>query len=326
MVTGTFQTTVNPVPAPGVPGTFASTNPRHFYLGGPGGIVAGGAGLACGNFCWVDTATGSVANNFGQGAPSAFVMNSHNALITLYNSSSSLVIPAGLMAGDLVDGGDVWATNPTGSAVWPGLKVYVNNTTGAISSFAATNTPSTAGTSTASAVAASTFSVTGSIAVPVAGNTVGPATVPATLTVTAVGSGTIYPGATISGTGVASGTTIVAQLTGTTGGVGTYSVSIPQTVASTTVSGTYGTLTVGGTVVSGFAVGQTITGTGVVAGTYITALISGTGAAGTYAVSNNTVVSSTAINSYIGTETAWYAASFGTGAAGEVIKITSKWP
>jgi hypothetical protein len=45
--------------------------------------------------------------------------------------------------------------------------------------------------------------------------------------------------------GVASGTQIVSQLTGTAGGVGTYSVSIgEQSVASTTVSETYGTLTV----------------------------------------------------------------------------------
>lgn len=61
-----------------------------------------------------------------------------------------------------------------------------------------------------------------------------------TLTVTVVGSGTLYPGATLMGTGVKSGTKIVAQLTGTTGGVGTYQVDISQTVASTTItSGTH---------------------------------------------------------------------------------------
>jgi len=69
------------------------------------------------------------------------------------------------------------------------------------------------------------------------------------LTVTGSVTGTIYPGTTISGTGVATGTQIVSQVSGTAGAAGTYLVSIPeQTVSATTISGTYGTLTVGGTV------------------------------------------------------------------------------
>jgi len=51
-----------------------------------------------------------------------------------------------------------------------------------------------------------------------------------TLTVTGVTSGTIRPGLVISGGTITSGTTIVSQLTGTTGGVGTYTVSVSQTV------------------------------------------------------------------------------------------------
>lgn len=57
-----------------------------------------------------------------------------------------------------------------------------------------------------------------------------------TMTVTAVGSGTLYPGANVMGTGVVYGTQIVSQLTGTTGGVGTYQVSFSQTVGSTTIT------------------------------------------------------------------------------------------
>lgn len=57
-----------------------------------------------------------------------------------------------------------------------------------------------------------------------------------TMTVTAVGSGTLYPGCHLSGTGVTAGTQIVNQLTGTTGGVGTYTVNKSQTVASTTIT------------------------------------------------------------------------------------------
>jgi hypothetical protein len=55
------------------------------------------------------------------------------------------------------------------------------------------------------------------------------------LTVTAVISGTLAVGQTISGSGVASGTTIVSLGTGT-GGVGTYNISTSQSVSSTTLS------------------------------------------------------------------------------------------
>lgn len=58
-----------------------------------------------------------------------------------------------------------------------------------------------------------------------------------TLTVSAVTSGSIYPSMQLTGTGVTAGTRIVAQLTGTTGGTGTYTVNISQTVASTTITG-----------------------------------------------------------------------------------------
>lgn len=56
------------------------------------------------------------------------------------------------------------------------------------------------------------------------------------LTVTAVGSGTLAIGATLAGTGVNKSTVLQAQLTGTTGGVGTYVVSGIQTLASGTLT------------------------------------------------------------------------------------------
>ena len=318
-----FQTAVNAFPAPGVAGEFASTNPRHNYLSGPGGLIAGPGGLACGNFGWVDASTGTIVNNFGSGAPSGFVHNAHQAIITAYLGAATLVIPGGFMANDLFDAGDFWVANNTGAAVVPGQKVYANNATGAVASFAATGTPPTGGSGSASSIApVSAVSVTGSIAI----STTYPATAPTVLTVTAVGTGTVVPGLILSGSGVTTGTAIVAQLSGTTGGVGTYSVTIPQTVASTTITGAGGTLTVGGTVTGTFAVGDTISGSGVTAGTYITALGTGTGGAGTYIVSPSQTASSTAITAYSGTETAWYSASYGTGATGEVIKITSRWP
>ena len=75
------------------------------------------------------------------------------------------------------------------------------------------------------------------------------------------------------------------------------SQSTANTATSTasSISGT--TLTVGGTITGAFAVGQTIYGTGVTAGTTITALGTGTGGAGTYTVSASQTVASTAINS-----------------------------
>jgi len=53
-----------------------------------------------------------------------------------------------------------------------------------------------------------------------------------TMTVTAVASGKIRPGHTITGTTVALGTTVVSQDSGTTNGVGDYTVSVSQTVTS----------------------------------------------------------------------------------------------
>ena len=132
-------------------------------------------------------------------------------------------------------------------------------------------------------IAPETFSVTGSIT----GNV---------LTVSAVSSGTIYAGSTISGTSVTAGTTILNQITGTAGGVGTYTVSAVQSVSSETISGTYGQLTITGTPVGTLAIGQVISGSGVTAGTTITADISGTGGDGTYVVSVSQTVSSETIS------------------------------
>lgn len=53
-----------------------------------------------------------------------------------------------------------------------------------------------------------------------------------TLTVTAIANGTIRPGQPLTGTGVTAHTTIVAQLTGSTGGTGTYTVDKSQTITS----------------------------------------------------------------------------------------------
>lgn len=58
-----------------------------------------------------------------------------------------------------------------------------------------------------------------------------------TLTVTAVGSGALSVGQTLSGSGVTAGTKITALGTGT-GGTGTYTVDTSQTASSTTITAT----------------------------------------------------------------------------------------
>jgi len=66
-----------------------------------------------------------------------------------------------------------------------------------------------------------------------------------TLTVTAVSSGTLSVGQTLSGSGMTAGTRIVAKGTGT-GGTGTYTVSASQTFASGAITGAAGSTYVAG--------------------------------------------------------------------------------
>jgi hypothetical protein len=307
-----FQKTVNITQAPGVAGDFASANPRHSALSAEGGFVAGPNGVTVGNFAWLAPDVNGVfrvLNSFGSGAPAGFVHRDMNALIVVFLEDATMVIPSGIGVGDLFDGGDFWATNAGANEAVPGMAAYANFQTGAVS-FAAPG--SIASGSVTGSIAASTASVTGSI-----GGTNGDI-----LTVTAVGSGTLVPGATISGSGIASGTQIVSQVEGTTGGIGEYVVSIPeQTVASTTVSATYGTLTVSAVSSGTLGVGNVLSGSGVTAGTTITALGTGTGGTGTYIVSPTQTASSTTITNGEVVQTAFSAAT--AGAPGELIKITS---
>lgn len=312
-----FQQTVNVQPAPAVAGDFCDTNPRFSVDAGPGGLVAGPNGVTVGRFAWAtnpDDGDGfpSQVSNSGSGPVTGFVHREQQGLITTYLAESGLLVPQGFGV-TLFSGGGFWVKNDGATEAVPGQKAYANVLDGKVT-FAATGSPAAGGTSTASSIAASTFAVTGSITDEI-------------LTVTAVGSGTVVPGATISGTGVATGTKVLSQqlplLAGeAVGGIGRYVCSISeQTVASTAVSGTYGTLTIGGTVAGTFAVNNTISGTSVVAGTTITALGTGTGGAGTYVVDNNTVVSSTAINVAASqVETKWVCMS--SGLAGELVKIS----
>ena len=124
-----------------------------------------------------------------------------------------------------------------------------------------------------------------------------------TLTVTGVTSGLLNVGDTLSGTGVTTGTTITSQVAGTTGGIGTYTVSIVQYVPSSIITSTNSSslLTVTSVTSGLLSVGDTLSGTGVTTGTTITGFGSGSiGLTGTYTVRNAQNVASgtiTATNS-----------------------------
>ena len=311
---GDFQTFTNVLQAPGLAGDFASANPRATLLSsqvyGNTGFVAGASGLTIGLFAWLDKSTYRIASNSGSGAPDAFVHRAQEGLITTYLSSYGMTIPAGMMVGNLFGAGDFFVVNNGTTEATPGMKAYANNTTG-VATFALTGAPTTGGSGTTSTIAAGTGSSAASTIVDNVFTTGGSVT------------GTMAVGAILTGTGVATGTQITGQLTGTAGGVGTYTVSPrDQTVASTTISATFGTLTIGGTVVSGVAVGQSVVSASTAAGTVVTALGTGTGGAGTYIVNLTQTVASEAIHTTTNTETGWYCRSFGQ--PGDVVKISSR--
>lgn len=314
---GGFQVQIFNQPAQGIAGDRASQNPIATYDAGPGGLVADTAGVAVGYFAWAIAPTDPNGSNQiatqarGSGNVSGLIYNDTQALNTVFLSDATLVIPAGLPVA-LANQGDFWVINNGTTEAQVGQKAYATFGTGA-ASFAATGSPTTGASASGSSIAAETFSVTGSIAEDI-------------LTVTAVASGTVYPGATISGTNVTTGTQIASQLTGTPGGVGTYLLSISQqrAVVSETISGTYGLLTIGTlTTTPVFQVGQTLNVTGsVVSGTIITANVTGTGGSGgTMVVTNNTPVSSQVISTASNVETKWVAAS--AGQPGQLVKMTS---
>lgn len=309
---GGFQQTVASQPVMAIAGDFCSNNPWFSYDAGPGGLVAGVGGVSIGRFAWAyppadQDGTPTTVLNSGNRKVDGFVHRAQQGLIVNYLANAGMVIQPGFQMG-IMAAGDFWCVNDGTTEAQVGQKAFAILATGKVQ-FAAAGTNPGGASATSSSIAASTFSVTGSV-----NNDV--------LTVTVVGSGTVYPGSTISGTGIATGTQVVSQLTGTAGGVGTYRLNVAdQSAASTTVSGTYGTLTVG-TATGTFAVGDILTGSGVVAGTAITASITGSGGTGaTMAVNNNTVVSSTTITSNKAVETNWYARS--AGQAGELVKIST---
>lgn len=103
-----------------------------------------------------------------------------------------------------------------------------------------------------------------------------------TMTVTAVGGGTIAVGMLLVGASLGSGTYITNNITGTGSGVGKWTVSVTQTIGNVSVTGTLCVLTVN-TISSGrVVVGSLVAGGTIQPNTYIIAAGTGTGGAGTY--------------------------------------------
>lgn len=312
---GGYQTQVQNQPSQAVAGDFASANPRVIFPPGPGGFVAGLLGVTVGFAAWKapptdPDGTNQVINNFGTGNIVGLVYNDTQALNTIFLSDASMVIPQGLPVA-IIQRGDLWVVNNGTTEAQPQQKAYANFANGQLS-FAAT------GATTQSA------SVTGSIAA--ASSTFTASIAGDLLTVTAVASGTLTVGTIITGTGIAAGTQIAQQLTGSVGGTGTYllSPSQQQTVASETMTGTYGVLTVTGVTSGTLVVGGPLTGSGgggVTTGTVITAFGTGVGGTGTYFVSPTQTVTSTAITQVGNVETAWVAES--AAQPGGLVKISS---
>lgn len=344
---GGIQVQVNGLPAPGVPGDFADSNPIIRVMGGPGGLVSGGStygvqpsavnpatgGTAVvGRFGWLSQQSidpdnaAAIVNSFftvgagtpaalsgffGAGAPDGFIGRPDSpAIITQYLEDATMVIQEGGPVPLYAAGGrGFWVPNGGSGYASPGQKAYANLANGT-ASFAASGSPASA-TSSSATVAAETWSGTGAIN----GN------------VMSVGSvtGTIAPGATVSYSDSPSGLAVVTQLSGTPGGAGTYALNLGElsVPSGTSLSGGYGLMTVGGTVTGTFAIGGVVTGTlgDFVAGTQITGFGTGAGGAGTYYVSNNTAVGTAqAIDFTTNVETQWIARS--GGGVGELVKIS----
>lgn len=297
-----FQQQVNLTPAPAVAGDFASANPRTSVLAGPGGLVAGALGVTVGKFAWVDDDGITARSNATvAAAPDGFVHRDQQALIQVYLAEASMNIPVGFPV-TLFNEGDFWAKVEGSVAAVKGMLAYANYATGGISFGAAPTGAAATGSMGA------TFTATGT---------------GTSLVVTSV-TGLISVGDTISGTGVPVGTTIVAQVSGTAGGAGTYTTSVATTAAAATVTAFGSVLNVSAVASGTLQVGAGVTGTGIPAAAVIQSQISGAaGGVGVYRldVPATAYAASTALTVAGGIVTKWKAQS--PAAVGELVKIST---
>lgn len=300
-----FQGSVNLANPIAIAGDFATANPRSTVYAGEAGLVAGPLGVTVAKFAWVTPSpladsNGTIVTNSGEGAvaPTGFVHREQQALITQYLAEFSNLVPQGF-AVVLYNGGDFFAV-ANGQAAVPGSQIFARFSDGAIFIGAAP-----AGTTATGSIGA-TFTATGTAE---------------SLVVTAV-TGLISIGDSLAGTGVPAGTVVMAQVSGTPGGAGTYTTNNPTTAAAGTVT-SFGDVLDVTAVVGVLAVGDGITGTGVPAGATIASQVSGAaGGVGVYTlnVPATAFAASTALTVAGGILTSWVASS--VAAVGELVVIS----
>jgi hypothetical protein len=262
-----FPSKININQAPAVRGDFASQNPRASMLAGQGALVAPVGGLIVGNFAFVAKGANGdvVSQSYASGDEIGFLAREEQALITAYLAGDSLVVPQGFMV-TLYTRGDFYAY--FGDGATPGQAVYADETTGAAQS----------GAGTTSFTGAVGFTGTASLA------TVGGV---AQLTIATITSGLIEIGDTVSGTGTASNvvTSLVSGTANTVGAVYALTGAV-TTEAAEAVTTASNTLSVTAISAGSLSVGDVISGSGITAGTTITAFGTGTGGIGTYVINN----------------------------------------
>lgn len=258
-----FQDRVNLYQPLAIAGDFASANPIATAFALDGALIAGPAGVTVGKFAWVSS-DGRTVTNYGENNSTPyFVHRNQQALLTQYLQEFGNLIPAGFPL-TLMVAGDFFALVEGATAATVGAQVYARNSDGAIVIGAAP----TGASVTASIGATFTATATGT-----------------SLVVTSV-TGKIFPGDTISGTGVPAGTTIMAQVSGTANGAGTYTTSAATTATAATVTSFGNVLNVTAVGSGVLNVGDAISGTGVPTNASIASQVSGTaGGVGIYTIS-----------------------------------------
>lgn len=307
---GSFQTRVNLYNPLGVEGDFASANPRATALTGgfdangnmQGAFIAGPNGVIIGNFAWVE-ADGRTVNSYATGAvaPTGYVHRDQQGLLTQYLQAAGTLIPPGFPVTLMVEG-DFLDLIAGGSDAVFGSACYARYSDGALFIGSAPTGASATGSIGA------TFTATGT---------------GTSLAVTSV-TGLISIGDTISGTGIPAGTTIVAQVSGTAGGAGTYTTSVATTASAATVTSFGNVLDVTAVGSGTLSVGDAVTGTGVPSGATIASQVSGaTGGVGVYTldIPATAYAASTALTVVNGILTSFVAKT--SAAVGELVQIST---
>jgi hypothetical protein len=306
-----FQTQVGYQQAPGLEGDFCDHNPRTTVDAGPGGLVAGPEGCIIARFAWLEysqldpnNAPAIARTRSTGGAPAGFIHREQQGLITDWLGGAGMWIPPGIMV-TLHQTGGFFVTNRGSTYAQIGMKAFARNSDGAVLFGAAGSAPNAA--TFTGTVAAATFDIGGSIT----GNV---------LTVEAIATGPVVPGATLNGAGLPQDIVkVVTQLTGAPGDIGTYAVSLAELSipSGTAMQGTFGRLSVTGLTNGSISIGSQLTG-----GTepaFVTAFDTGTGQLGDYIIDNpNAGVPTAASDAY---ETKWFATSAGN--PGDLVKMSS---